>query len=155
MPVARTEVVHALLASSRLHLSAIEFYVGVAEHIERWGYPRLADRYRDEAVEERGHLVACLARLEFFDVGAAYDHATPTWPRHDYAGIIQAAYRLERAAADVERDGVLACRAVGDEQSALVFAALLEGSEDALAKLEAAQVVIGEIGLDGYLSTFA
>lgn len=154
MPVARTEVVDALQASVRLHLLAVEFYSGLAGHLERWGYPKLADRYRDDAQEERGHLAECVARLEYFDVAPAYDHKLPAWPRHDYAGILMAAMALERQAADAERQAVLLCRNVGDEQSALVFAKLLDGSEDAIAKIEAAQVVIGEIGLDNYLSTF-
>lgn len=154
MPTARTEVVDALQASVRLHLLAIEFYSGIAGHMERWGYPKLADRYRDDADEERGHLSSCVSRLEFFDVASAYDHKLPAWPRHDYAGILTAAMSMERQAADAERQGVLTCRNAGDEQSALVFAKLLDGSEDAIAKIEAAHVVISEIGLDNYLSTF-
>lgn len=154
MPTARTEVVDALQASVRLHLQAIEFYSGVVAHVERWGYPKLADRYWDDANEERRHLAKCVARLEYFDVAPAYDHKPPAWPRHDYAGILSAAMQLEVSAAMVERGNVLTCRSVGDEQSAMMFADLLNGSEDAIAKIEAAQVVIGEIGLDNYLSTF-
>jgi len=154
MPIASTDVVDALQASCRLHLTAIEHYTGLAAHLERWGY-KLGDRYRDDAKEERGHLRAVMERLEFFDVAPSLDHKLPAWPRHDYTGILAASLLLETAAAAVERANIAVCREAGDEQSALVFVVLLAGSEKSILEIEAAQKVISEIGLDNYLATFA
>lgn len=152
MPQAPEGVIDALQASVGLHLTAIEHYQSLAEHFDRWGYGKLAVAYREDAEEERGHLREVLARLEYYDTQATHEHEPPDWPRHDYEGILAANLALETAAAEVERANVLACRAVGDEISALVFASLLEGSDSSIAKIEATQKVIEQIGVDNYLA---
>jgi len=154
MPTAPTDVVDALQASCRLHLTAVEHYTSLAAHLERWGYS-LGDRYRVDADEEAEHLQRVMGRLEYFDVAPSLDHKLPTWPRHDYAGILNANLLLETAAAAVERANIAVCREAGDEQSALVFVELLAGSEASISRIEATQKVIEEIGLDNYLATFA
>ena len=155
MPIATTDVVDALQASCRLHLTAVEHYAGLAEHLARWGYEKLGERYRDDSGEERDHLRAVMSRLEYYDVAPSLDHKLPAWPRHDYAGILAANLLLETAAAAVERANIAVCREAGDEQSALVFVELLAGSEASILRIEATQKVIEEIGLDNYLATFA
>ena len=92
------------------------------------------------------------SRLVYYDEQPASDHDQPDWPRHDFEGILAASLALEIAAAEVERDNVAACRAAGDEISAVIFTQLLEGSEEAVAAIEAKQRVIEQIGLDNYLA---
>lgn len=152
MPAAPDGVVNALQASVRLHLTAIENYQAQAEHFDRWGYKKLAEKYRADVDEERQHLGKVLSRLEYYDEQPVYDHDEPSWPRHDYEGILASNLELEATAAEVERANVLACRAVGDEQSALIFADLLAGSEGSIAEIEAIQKVLGQIGTDNYLA---
>ena len=152
MPAAQQIVIDALQASVRLHLQAIEHYQALAEHLGRWGYEKLALKYAEDVTEERDHLKKVLARLEYYDVQPTYEHAAPEWPRHDFDGILVASLAIESAAAETERANILTARSVGDEQSALVFASLLEGSEDSIREIEAAQKVIEQIGLDNYLS---
>jgi bacterioferritin len=152
MPQAPEGVIDALQASVRLHMTAVETYQSQAEHFDRWGYGKLADAARGEVEEERRHLHEAQSRLEYYDVQPAYDHDQPDWPRHDFEGILAANLALETAAAEAERANVTACRAVGDEISAVIFAKLLEGSEDAMAEIEAKQRVIEQIGVDNYLA---
>ena len=154
MPVAKTEIVDALQTSCRMHLTAVEHYTSIGEHLNRWGYAKLADRYRADVEEEREHLKAVMQRLEYFDVAPALDHKLPAWPRHDYMGILAANLLLEQGAAAVERAAVTLCRESGDEGSALVFAKLLGGSEESISLIESATQVVSEIGLDNYLATF-
>lgn len=152
MPTPPDGVIDALQSSVRLHLTAIENYQSQSEHFARWGYSKLAEKYRGDVEEERKHLSDVQARLEYYDEQPAYEHAAPSWPRHDYEGILSANLDLESAAAKVERANVLACRAVGDELSAEVFAKLLEGSEASIGEIEAIQKVIEQIGVDNYLA---
>lgn len=152
MPQPPDGVIDALQASVRLHLTAIENYQAQAEHFDRWGYSKLADEYRADAEEERGHLRAVQARLEYYDEQPTYEHDTPDWPRHDYEGVLAANLALETQAAETERANVLAARAAGDELSALIFADLLKGSEASIAEIEAIQRVIEQIGLDNLLA---
>lgn len=142
----------ALQLSAGLHWLAIEQYAAQAAHFKRWGYPKLAEEAEADAEEERGHLDAVLGRLEFYDISPSYEHDKPEWPRHDYEGILAANYTLELKAMNAERGNVIVARGAGDELSALVFADLLAGSEEAVAKIEATRKKIDQIGLDNYLS---
>lgn len=146
------EIIDALQASVRLHLTAIETYTAQSAHFGRWGYEKLAERYKADAKEERGHLALAQDRLEYYDVQPACDHYEPEWPRHDLEGILSANYALELAAAEHEKNAVLICRAAGDEQSALVFATLLAGSDASVGEIEADQKVIEQIGLENFLA---
>jgi bacterioferritin (cytochrome b1) len=65
---------------------------------------------------------------------------------------LRANLSLEDAAASVERANILTCRAQGDEQSALVFSALLAGSEASIREIEGIQTAISEIGIDNFLA---
>lgn len=152
MPQAPEGVIDALQAAVRLHLTAIENYQSQAEHFDRWGYGKLAAACRGDVDEERGHLHEVQSRLEYYDVQPVYEHDQPDWPRHDFEGILAANLALENTAAEVERAGVLACRAVGDELSAVFFTKLLEGSEASIAEIEATQRVIEQIGVDNFLA---
>lgn len=152
MPAAPQVVIDALQTSVRLHLTAIEHYQTLSEHLGRWGYAKLASKYAEDVTEERDHLKKAMDRLEYYDVQPTYEHDSPSWPRHDFEGILAANMALESAAAEVERANILTARSVGDELSALVFASLLEGSEDSVREIEAAQKVIEQIGLDNFLS---
>ena len=151
-PITTSGVVASLQTAVRLHLTAVEHYATLAAHFGRWGYSKLAAKSAEDAEEERGHLKSLIERLEYYDVQPEYEHAQPSWPRHDFEGILAANYELENATAVAERAGVLACRTVADERSALVFASNLEGSEDSIADIEATQKVLEQIGLDNYLA---
>ena len=142
----------ALQLSAGLHWLAIEQYAAQAVHFVRSGYPKLAADAAADAEEERGHLKAVLERLEFYDISPSYEHDKPEWPRHDYEGILSANYALELKAMNAERGNVIVARGASDELSALVFAELLAGSEEAVAKIEATRKLIEQIGLDNYLA---
>lgn len=152
MPVPPDGVVDALQSAVRLHLLAIEQYQAQAAHFSRWGYAKLGEKYAEDAEEEREHLQKVLKRLEFYDVQPTYEHDQPEWPRHDFEGTLASNMTLETTAAEAERAGVLACRSVGDELSALIFADLLAGSEESVAQIEAVQLIVQQMGLDNYLA---
>lgn len=149
-PVASVEAALQLAAS--LHWLAIEQYTLQAVHFARWGYSKLAAEAAADAQEEREHLAKVAERLEFYDVQATCDHEKPSWPRHDYEGILSANLALETKVMEAERGCILVARAAGDELSALVLTELLAGSEEAVKKIEAARRLIEQIGLDNYLA---
>lgn len=152
MPAAIPASVECLQNAASLHLTAIEHYATVAEHLDRAGYHKLGERFRADAEEERGHLKAVLERLEFFNTQPTYEHAAPSWPRYDVPGILAASLKLEQAAADAERTHIVEVRAAADEGTALVFAELLKGSEESITHIEADKFLIGQVGLDNWLA---
>lgn len=152
MPAAPAKVIDCLQKSAALHLTAIEHYAALAEHLGRAGYGKLAERYRADADEERGHLRAVQARLEYYQTQPTYQHAAPAWPRYDVPGILAANLTLETATAAAERQHIVEARSVADEFTALVFAELLEGSEQSIKEIEADQFTITQIGIDNWLA---
>ena len=152
MPLAIGGVVKSLQLGVRLHLAAVENYETQAAHFGRWGYSKLAQAFEEDAAEEREHLQSLLKRLEFYDVEPDMAHDAPSWPRHDFEGALASNYALETAAANAEKAAIVACRNVGDEVSAAIFISNLAGSDSAIAKIEAIQKIIEQIGLDNYLA---
>lgn len=153
-PIAPT-VIDALQQCVSLHLTAVEHYATVAEHLARWGYKKLAERFAADADEERLHLSAVLGRLEFFDVQPTFVHAAPAWPRLDVPGILDASLTLESGTASAERQAVTAARAAGDEVTAVLLAGNLAGSEEGIQRIEADRLLISQIGLDNWLANQA
>lgn len=152
MPTGPEVSIDALQKSVSLHLTAIEHYATLAEHLGRIGYAKLGERYREDAEEERGHFKACVERLEFFGVQPTCQHAPSSWPRYDFPGILAANEALETKAAETERVNIVAARGAGDELTALVFAELLKGSEASISEIEADRFVISQVGLDNFLA---
>ena len=152
MPIAPVNVIECLQSSASLHLTAVEHYATIAEHLDRAGYHKMGERFRADAEEERGHLRKVYERLEYYNVQPTYTHAAPSWPRLDVPGILTANLTLETAAAEVERQHIIECRAVADELSALVFAELLHGSEESIKEIEADKFVISQVGIDNWLA---
>lgn len=145
-----------LIESVKLHLLAIETYNGQAVHFNRWGFPGLAKIAADDANEEREHLNALLARLEFFDVQPEYSHDQPNWPRGvGIEGVLKSNLALEQKSAELERAAIVECRAEADEISAKIFSLNLEGSENSIKEIEAAQEIIHFIGVQNYLTNYA
>lgn len=152
MPKPLDGIVEALQAALRNHWSQIVLYTEQAEHFRRWGYQKLAETFDAYLAEERSHAQECVARLEFFDRQPLSQFDTPLWPRHDFEGILKVNYDLDAKAAGDERAGYIIAVAVGDAETAAIFARLLKGSEDGMAEIEAIRLTITQIGIDNYLS---
>jgi bacterioferritin len=154
MPLAPNGIVEALQAGLSLHWAAIQFYRTIASHLERWGYPKLGSRFAADAAEEMEHAEKLIARLEYYDSMPTRDHDIVEWPRDDVPGILEVQLDVERSAADAERAGYAAAVAAADGVTADLFAGLLADSENSIKEIEAARLVIKQIGLDNYLAAF-
>ena len=115
-------VIELLKKSLNIHWQQTTVLSAEAVHLERWGYKKLAEAIKADAMEEHGHAMINLARLEFFD----QDYqplvvSPPTWTRHDMVAMIK--YNLDsvREASATERATIVAARAVGDELTANVM----------------------------------
>lgn len=146
-------VIALLKQSLNIHWQQTTALSAQAQHLERWGYKKLAETIKADAKEEHDHAMVNLARLEFFDTD--YQPLTvnpPTWRRHDMVAMIQ--YNLDsvRKASATERATIVAARAVGDELTANVMIPLLQGSEDGIALYEGYLKLIEQMGLENFLS---
>lgn len=146
-------VVELLKQSLNIHWQQTTALSGQAVHLERWGYKKLAEVIKADALEEHTHAMINIERLEFFD----QDYqplvvSPPSWTRHDILAMIK--YNLDsvREASKTERATIVAARAIGDELTANVMIPLLQGSEDGIELYEGYLKLIEQMGLDNFLS---
>lgn len=146
-------VVELLKKSLNIHWQQATALTAQAEHLERWGYKKLAEIISADAKQEQEHAAINVKRLEFFD--ADYQPLSvnpPVWKRHDMMALIQ--YNLDsvREASATERATIVAARAVGDEMTANAMIPLLQGSEDGIVLYEGFLKLIEQMGLENFLT---
>lgn len=146
-------VIELLKKSLNIHWQQTTSLSAQAVHLERWGYKKLADAIKADAVEEHQHAMVNLKRLEFFDVDyQPLSVNPPAWKRHDMVAMIQYNLNSVREAAAAERATITAARAAGDELTANAMIPLLQGSEDGIELYEGYLKLIEQMGLDNFLS---
>ena len=146
-------VIELIKKSLNIHWQQTTVLTAQAEHLERWGYKKLAAVVKADAIQEQTHAAINIKRLEFFD--ADYQPlvvSPPVWKRHDMVSMIN--YNLDsvREASAAERATIVAARAVGDEITANMFIELLEGSEDGIQLYEGFLKLIEQMGIDNFLT---
>ena len=146
-------VIELLKKSLNIHWQQTTSLTAQAEHLQRWGYTKLAAIIKDDSREEQEHAAINIKRLEFFD--ADYQPlivSPPAWKRHDMVAMLQ--YNLDsvREASSVERATIVAARAEGDEITANMMIPLLQGSEEGIELYEGYLKIIEQMGLDNFLS---
>jgi bacterioferritin (cytochrome b1) len=147
------EVIELLKKSLNIHWQQTTVLTAQAEHLERWGYNKLAAVIKTDSRQEQEHAAINIKRLEFFD--ADYQPlvvSPPTWKRHDMLAMIK--YNLDsvREASAAERATIVAARAAGDEITANMMIPLLQGSEDGIELYEGYIKLIEQMGLDNFLT---
>jgi bacterioferritin (cytochrome b1) len=151
--VETNSVVDLLKKSLNIHWQQTTALSAQAVHLDRWGYTKLAEIVKADALQEHQHSIINLTRLEFFDTDYQPLILQPlSWKRHDMVAMIQ--YNLDsvQEAARAERATILAARAVGDEMTANIMIPLLQGSEDGIVLYTGFLKLIEEMGLDNFLS---
>lgn len=146
-------VIELLKKSLNIHWQQTTALSAQAVHLERWGYKKLAEAIKADAMEEHEHAMINLKRLEFFDVDYQPLSVTPpVWKRHNMVAMIQ--YNLDsvREAATAERATITAARAAGDELTANAMIPLLQGSENGIELYEGYLKLIEQMGIENFLS---
>lgn len=146
-------VIELLKKSLNIHWQQTTSLTAQAEHLKRWGYNKLAEIIKADSEQEQEHSAINIKRLEFFD--ADYQPlivSPPVWKRHDMLSMIQYNLNSVREASAAERATIVAARAVGDEMTANIMIALLQGSEDGIELYEGYLKLIEQMGLDNFLS---
>jgi bacterioferritin (cytochrome b1) len=146
-------VIELLKKSLNIHWQQTTVLTAQAEHLERWGYAKLAAVIKADSRQEQEHASVNIKRLEFFD--ADYQPlvvSPPAWKRHDMVAMIQYNLNSVREASSAERATIVAARAEGDEITANMMIPLLQGSEDGIELYEGFLKLIEEMGIDNFLT---
>lgn len=146
-------VIELIKKSLNIHWQQTTVLTAQAEHLERWGYKKLAAIIKEDSKQEQEHASINIKRLEFFDVD--YQPLMinpPVWKRHDMVALIEYNLNSVREASAAERATIVAARAVGDEITANMFIELLQGSEDGIQLYEGMLKLISQMGIDNFLT---
>jgi bacterioferritin len=146
-------VVELIKKSLNIHWQQTTVLTAQAEHLQRWGYKKLAAIFKADAIQEQTHAAINIKRLEFFD--ADYQPliiAPPSWARHDMVAMIKYNLASVIEASVAERTTIVAARAVGDEITANMFIELLQGSEDGIELYTGFLKLIEQMGVDNFLT---
>jgi bacterioferritin (cytochrome b1) len=147
------QVIDLLKESLNIHWQQTTSLTAQAEHLERWGYKKLAAIIKEDSIEEQEHAAINISRLEFFDTDYQPLIVSPqVWKRHDIVAMIQYNLNSVQQAAVVEKATIVAARAVGDEITAKIMIPLLQGSEDGIRLYEGYLKLIEQMGVDNFLT---
>jgi bacterioferritin len=143
------ELLNEVLTSE---LTAINQYFIHYRMLENWGYKRLAQKKREESVEEMKHADAVIERILFFDGVPNMQRLNPVkvgeepveQHRVDLALELEAVARLNR--------GIKLARDKEDNGTRALLEQILTDEEKAIDWLEAQLHQIEEIGRERYLA---
>jgi bacterioferritin (cytochrome b1) len=146
-------VIELIKKSLNIHWQQTTSLTAQAEHLDRWGYKKLAAIIKEDSRQEQEHAAINLKRLEFFDVDyQPLVISPPVWKRHDMVAMIQYNLGAVQEASATERATIVAARSVGDEITANMFIELLQGSEDGIILYEGFLKLIEQMGIDNFLT---
>jgi bacterioferritin (cytochrome b1) len=146
-------VIDLLKKSLNIHWQQTTVLTAQAEHLQRWGYKKLAAIIKEDSIQEQKHAAINIKRLEFFD--ADYQPlivSPPVWKRHDMVAMIQYNLNSVREASAAERSVIITAMEIGDQITVQMFIELLQGSEDGIELYEGYLKLIEEMGLDNFLT---
>ena len=133
-------------------LTAINQYWVHARMCENWGYSKLWEKIRYEAIDEMKHADKVVARILFYE-------GMPNLARLGSIKIGQTVkeqleldLQLEHVALERLNKGIAACVAAGDNGSRELLEAILVDEEEHTDWLEAQLDLIEQVGLQNYLA---
>ncbi len=145
-------VINELNAALRAELIAIAQYMVHAEMCHNWGYQRMGDYIRKQAIDEMRHAEHLIERILFLDgtpqVGIGLDpkigDTVKAQLENDLAAELEAVQQYNHS--------VQVCRDAGDNGSRELFEAMVKDEEKHTDFLEAQRDLIAQTGYENYLA---
>ena len=145
-------VMQVLNGVLKAELTAINQYICHAEMCENWGYQSLGRKIREQAIGEMKHAEKLIERILFLE-------GTPNMSEYFKIAIgktvkqqLENDLALEMDAVPNLNAGIKTCLAAGDNGSRDLLQKILEDEEEHVDWLEAQLHMIGEIGIQNYLT---
>ena len=146
------EVIEFLNEALTAELTAINQYFIHAKMCENWGYLRLAEKNREESIDEMKDAETLMDRILFLE-------GVPNMQRYGNVLVGETVpeqfdvdLQLEYAAVERYNRGIALCIEKNDGGTREILEHLLVGEEEHADWLEAQQQVIADIGIQNYLS---
>lgn len=136
----------------RSELTSINQYFIHAEMCENWGYERLSQKIRADAIDEMKHAEKVIERILHLDGTPNMSDYFKINVGNDVKKQLDNDLALEHDAIHRLNDGIDACQKEKDAGSRLLLEQILQDEEEHVEWLEAQLNAIHEIGLDNYLT---
>lgn len=146
------KVIDELNEALKAELTAIVQYIVHAEMCHNWGYQRLGNYIKKQAIDEMKHAEGLIERILFLDGTPKVDvmpapqigASVKAQIENDLAGELDAVKQYNGA--------VEVCTAAGDNGTRDLFQRMVTDEEQHFDFLEAQLFMIGETGLENYLA---
>jgi bacterioferritin len=146
------KVIAALNAALAEELTAIMQYMVHAEMCHNWGYQRLGDYIKKQAIDEMKHAEGLIERILFLDgvpnVGLTLAPKVGPNVRQQLANDLEGEVR----AVKMYNESVETCVAAHDNGSRELFEKMVKDEEEHTDWLEAQLQMIQEMGIENYLA---
>jgi bacterioferritin len=147
------QVLDALGEILAAELSAINQYFAHAKMCAHWGYHKLAQKKREESIEEMKDADAIIDRILYFDgVPNMMRMNPPVKLGEDAVEQHELDLALEKGAVERLNKAIALCVQKGDNGTRELLERILKGEEHAIDWLETQLHLIKEIGKERYLS---
>lgn len=147
----KPEVIAALSEMLKEELGAISQYFLHAEMAENWGYKRLSELIKRQAIGEMKHAERLIERILFLDGMPDMADLPKLNIGKNVKQQIENDLAVEIGAVADYNKVVAACQKAGDYVSADLLKELLHDEEEHVDFLETQLGIIGDIGLENYL----
>ncbi|HEX4352641.1 MAG TPA: bacterioferritin [Polyangiales bacterium] len=146
------QVIDALSDVLAAELTAINQYFLHAKMCENWGYKKLAEKKREESIEEMKDADVIMQRILYYDGIPNMMKLNPVKVGENPVEQHELDLALEVAAVDRLNKAIALCVAKGDNGTRELLERILKGEEHSIDWLESQLHVVKEIGKELYLA---
>lgn len=145
-----SEVIAHLNLALKNELTAINQYFLHAKMFEDWGLARLAEREKEESIDEMKHADELMERILFLEGLPNLQNLGKIYVGQDVPEILQCDLKLEMEALPVLRTAIEFCEKIGDFVSRQLFREILSSEEEHVDWIETQLDLIKKTGLENY-----
>jgi bacterioferritin len=133
-------------------LTAINQYFIHSKMCANWGYDRLAAKQRHESIDEMKHADDVIERILFLEGVPNLQRLNKLHVGETVKEQFESDLALERLAVEALNKGIQKARDLGDNGTEELMLGILEAEEEHIDWLETQLDLIGQVGLQNYLS---
>ncbi len=145
------QVIQQLNAALKEELTAIVQYMVHAEMLSNWGYLRLGNYIKKQAIDEMHHAEGLIERILFLDGAPRVDVMMAPSIGQNVKEQFENDLAAELRAVGEYNASVKICTTVGDDVSRALFEKMTKDEEEHTDWLETQLSIIKDIGLERYL----
>lgn len=145
------KVIEFLNEALTAELTAINQYFAAAKYSDHWGWKRLAEKFREESIEEMRDAESLIDRILLLDGHPNLQRLGSVTVGETVPEQLSLDRTLEENAIAMYRRGVVLALEEGDPGTRELLEHLVVGEEEHLDWIETQQKIIDDIGVERYL----